>query len=242
MRVAVMSDIHGFDLALETVLDDLSHQGPLAEIVVAGDLCEVGPGPAAVLDTLRAGTYTVLQGNTDRDLVLAAREAARHGRRFDWGDFVLDQIGDDGIDYLAHLPASRRITPPGGTSPDDDLLAVHANPHDLDQKLDPAMSDRELREILGDTRAAVVAFGHIHICYTRRLDATLLADVSAVGNPKDGDLRCKYGLFTWDEPARTWHAEIRKLPYPLAETAAQIRASALPNPEKTLAKLIKASY
>ena len=242
MRVAVMSDIHGFNLALETVLDDLARQGPLDEIVVAGDLCEVGPGPAEVLDILRPGAYTVLQGNTDRDLVELARGDGLLDRARRWGNHVLDEIGDGGIDYLANLPFSRRITPPGGTSPDDDLLAVHANPHDLDRKLDPEMSDRELREILGDTRAAVVAFGHIHICYTRQLDATLLADVSAVGNPKDGDLRCKYGLFTWDETARQWHAELRKLPYPLDETAAQIRASSLPNPEKALAKLIKATY
>jgi len=242
MRVAVMSDIHGFNLALETVLDDLAQQGPLAETIVAGDLCEVGPGPAEVLDILRAGTYTVLQGNTDRDLVEMARGAGLLDRARRWGNHVLDEIGDEGIEYLGDLPFSRRITPPGGTSPDDDLLAVHANPHDLDRKLDPEMSDRELREVLGDTRAAVVAFGHIHICYTRRLETTLLADVSAVGNPKDGDLRCKYGLFTWDETARAWHAELRKLPYPLDETAAQIRASSLPNAEKVLAKLIKASY
>ncbi len=47
MRVAVMSDIHGFNLALETVLADLDAQGPFDEVIVAGDLCEVGPGPAA---------------------------------------------------------------------------------------------------------------------------------------------------------------------------------------------------
>ncbi|MEA2594744.1 MAG: hypothetical protein QOF01_1213, partial [Thermomicrobiales bacterium] len=46
MRVAVMSDIHGFSLALETVLADIDLQGPFDEVVVAGDLCEVGPAPA----------------------------------------------------------------------------------------------------------------------------------------------------------------------------------------------------
>jgi hypothetical protein len=49
MRVAVMSDIHGFNFALETVLADLDQQGPFDEVVVAGDLCEVGPAPADVL-------------------------------------------------------------------------------------------------------------------------------------------------------------------------------------------------
>ncbi len=242
MRVAVMSDVHGFNLALETVLADIATQGPIGEVVVAGDLCEVGPGPAEVLDLLQAGGYTVLQGNTDLDLVQTAREAPVLGRGRRWGDYTLDRIGDAGIEYLAGLPFARRITPPGGTSPDDDLLAVHANPHNLDDRLDPAMSDRELREVLGETRAAVVAFGHIHICYVRRLGSMVLADVSAVGNPKDGDLRCKYGLFTWDAATRAWAVELRKLPYPLDETEAQIRGSDLRNSQKVLAKLMEASY
>lgn len=233
-----MSDVHGYDLALATVLADIAAGEPVDETIVAGDLCEVGPAPAAVLDLLRRGRFTVLLGNTDRDLV----EASEDGPSGAAERYALDQIGEAGVAYLASLPLARRITPPGGTSPDDDLLAVHANPHDVDDRLHPAMSDRELREVLGETRAAVVAFGHVHIAYTRQLGPTLLADVSAVGNPKDRDLRCKYGRFTWDAPTRGWQAEIRRLPYPLEATAEQILASNLPDPERTLRKLKQASY
>ncbi len=240
MRLAVMSDIHGFSLALERVLADVAAQAevaPFAETIVAGDLCEVGPAPAAVLDRLQTFDFTVLLGNTDRDLVDVALGAGESG-----ADFALDQIGAPGVAYLAELPFSRRITPPGGSSPDDDLLAVHANPHDLERKLTPEMSDRELRETIGDTRAAVIVFGHHHVAYRRELDEMLLVDVSAVGNPKDGDLRCKYGILTWSPEARRWEAEIRRLPYPLAETEVQVRASGLPDPERTLRKLRRASY
>lgn len=238
LRVAVLSDVHGFSLALETVLADLAAGAPVDETIVAGDHCEVGPAPAAVLDRLRSAPFTVLYGNTDRDLVVAANEGGGGAEV----RFALDEICAGGIDYLAQLPFSRRVTPPGGTSPDDDLLAVHANPHDVDGRLHPDMSDRELRKVLDGTRAAVVAFGHVHIAYTRQVGATLLADVSAVGNPKDGDLRCKYGLFEWDPEARRWQAEIRRLDYPLEATTAQILASGLPNPDRTLKKLERASY
>jgi len=232
-----MTDIHGFSLAFQTVLDDLAEQGPFDEVIVGGDHCEVGPAPAEVLDMLREHDFTVLQGNTDADLVEEA-ELSPNGS----ANFTLQQFGEDGVAYLASLGFSRRITPPGGVSPDHDLLAFHANPHDLTTQLHPDWSDQELLAVIGDERAAVMAFGHVHICYTRRINGLLLADVSAVGNPKDGDLRCKYGIFTWDEPAKTWSVEMRKLPYPLEETAEQILASGLPNPEKTLKKLIKASY
>jgi predicted phosphodiesterase len=238
VRVAVLSDIHGFNLALETVLADLEGQGPFDAIVVAGDLCEVGPGPRQALELLQARDLVVLRGNTDRDIVEGAREGWARGA-VRW---AIEQIGSAGIDYLAGLPFDHRIVPPGGASPDDDLLVCHANPHNLDDRLAPEMSDRELREVLGETRAAAVAFGHYHVCYTHRVDQTLLVDVSAVGNPKDGDLRCKYGILTWDEPNRTWNAELRKLPYPLEATEAQIRASSLPDPERTIKKLVRASY
>jgi predicted phosphodiesterase len=238
MRVAVMSDVHGFDLALETVLTDLDEQGPFDRVVVAGDLCEVGPAPAEVIEFLRARDFAVLQGNTDVDIVTAARE----GSGSDEEEYAIGQIGPDGVAYLAGLPLSHRVTPPGGRTPEEDLLVVHANPHNLTEKLDPALSDERLREIIGDARAAAIAFGHIHICYVREVGGTLLVDVSAVGNPKDGDLRCKYGIVTWDEGSRVWRAEVRKIEYPLEATAEQILASGLPEPEKVLRKLVRASY
>jgi hypothetical protein len=46
----------------------------------------------------------------------------------------------------------------------------------------------------------------------------------------------------WDENTQRWTAEIRRLDYPLDETEAQIRASDIPDPEKVIRKLKKASY
>ena len=238
MRIAVMSDIHGYSLALATVMADVEAQGPFDEIVVAGDLVEGGPDPAAVLRALDGSGFTVLRGNTDRDVVMGAEEGWNNGKV----RYVLDQVGDAGVAFLASLPFSRRITPPGGASPDDDLLVVHANPYDLERPIAPSLSEREVDELLAGTRAAAIAFGHIHIAYIRQLERGLLVDVSAVGNPKDRDLRCKYGIIAWDETTHVWKAEIRRLGYPLEETIQQILTSGMPNPEKTRKKLEKASY
>jgi len=240
MRVAVMSDIHGFSLALRAVLDDLAGLPPVDEVVVAGDLCEVGPAPGEVLTILSTWSppppLTALLGNTDRDVIDGA------GDRSARDDIVHRQIGEAGVAYLASLPFERRITPPEGFSPDEDLLVVHANPHDLERKLKPEMSDRALREVIGETRAAVIAFGHHHVSFVRPLGETTLVDVSAVGNPKDGELSCRYSLLTWDGTSRNWAIEQRRVPYPVDETAAQIRASDLPDPDRTLRTLLKASY
>jgi predicted phosphodiesterase len=238
MRVAVLSDIHGFDLAFERVLADLDATGPYDEIVIAGDLCEVGPNPRRVLEIIRERGLKTVKGNTDED-------CAQPGYRGDGEETVAyaqEQIGEEGMAFLRDLPLEVRIAPPGGRPEDDDLLVVHANPHNLTVALEPSYSDNQLRDIYEPVRAAALAFGHVHICYVRTIDDRLLVDVSAVGNPKDGDLRCKYGVLTWDEAARSWSAEIRKLPYPLDETKAQMRASDMPDWEKAYKKLKRATY
>jgi predicted phosphodiesterase len=236
VRIAVLSDIHGFDLAFETVIDDLQATGPYDAVVVAGDLCEAGPAPDRVIELIQEMGYAAVQGNTDLDIVNGRNDNDPQI------DYARDMIGVEGIDWLARLPFELRFTPPGGASPADDLLVVHANPHDQLRALDPEMSDRELLTILDPVEAKAIAFGHIHICYIRQIEGLLLVDVSAVGNPKDGDLRCKYGVLTWNESARTWEAELRKLPYPLEETGEEMELSAMPKPNKALKKLKRASY
>jgi len=235
VKVAVISDIHGFSIALDRVLADIETEEGIERRIAAGDLCESGPDPRGVLERLEIAGVDCLQGNTDRDLADESR-SSKSAR------FTLDAIGTAGIEFLAALPFEIRVTPPQGLSPEDDLLVFHANPFDQDVALRPDASDQEIGSILGDTQAAVLAFGHIHIAYMRWIGMQLLVDVSAVGNPKDGDLRCRWGLFSWEETQRCWNAELRYVDYPLEETIAQIKASNVPNPKKLIDKLQRASY
>lgn len=238
MRIAVMSDIHGFSLALEVVRRDIAAYGPFDEIVVAGDLAVVGPDPQSVVDTIREEGWIAIQGNTDVDLV----EAAQWATGLDELRYWVENLTDDAMDFLALMPFSHRILPPGGLGPEHELLIVHANPWNVIDQLDPSKPDRELREIIGDELAGTIAFGHVHITYIRHVSGTTLVDVSAVGNSKDGDLRCKYGILTWDETALRWSAEVRRLDYPLEETVAQIRESGMPDAESVIANLERATY
>ncbi|HRA49103.1 MAG TPA: metallophosphoesterase family protein, partial [Thermomicrobiales bacterium] len=202
-----MSDIHGFSLALETVRADIATQGPFDSVIVAGDLCAVGPEPQGVIDTILAEGWLALQGNTDADLV----EAAEWATGLDELGYWVQHLDDTAMDFLAALPFSKRITPPGALGPEHELLVVHANPWNLTNQLHPRLTDRELREVIGNEPAGTIAFGHVHIAYIRHVGPTRLVDVSAVGNPKDEDLRPRYGIFTWDEAALKWSVEMRRL-------------------------------
>jgi predicted phosphodiesterase len=222
-------------LALDHVLADIALEPGINVIVAAGDLCESGPDPAGVIQTLVQHEVVCIRGNTDRDLASGLRDS----RTANW---TMEQLGEDGITFLRALPFDHRITPPGGRPGIDDLLVVHANPFDEDRNLPPWAAESELQAILGDTRAAVLAFGHIHISYVRALGEMTLLNVAAVGNPKDEDLRSRWGLCTWDESTGKWAVELRYVDYPLDETRTQVLASGLPSPEKLLRKLEHASY
>lgn len=235
MRVAIMSDIHGFSLALDRVLADIEGQGRFDHIVVAGDLCEGGPAPDDVLHRLEELSIPCVQGNTDADIA----DGSRRSRAAVW---TRNQIGPSGIDFLRHIPFELRIKPAPDAPDAHDLLIVHANPFDLHRHMRPDASDRELEELLGDTRAAAIAFGHLHIPYVRRVGDYLLVDVSSVGNPRDGDLRCAWGEIEWDEAKGSWQAEIRRLPYPTADTIAQIHDSGIPKGDRLIESLLRAAY
>lgn len=235
MKIAVISDIHGFSLALEAVLADIGREPGIDQVIAAGDLCESGPDPLGALRLLDSHSVRQVRGNTDRDLA----EGMRSSKSATW---TSDALGDEGLAQLAALPFDIRIAPPGGRPLDDDLLVVHANPYDEYKHMPPTAMDDELREMLGDTRAAVIAFGHIHIAYQRIIDGIQLIDVSAVGNPKDGDFRCKWGLCIWDRGAAAWTTELRYVPYPIAATMIQMEDSGMPNWSRAAAKLKRASY
>lgn len=164
--IAILSDIHGNAAALDAVLADLAAV-PHDAVVVAGDLVLHGPRPAEALARVRDLVAPTISGNTDH-YVLADEVPA--GLDLLVGS-VRERIGVDGMAYLAGLPFDHRVTPPGGASPGDDLLVVHATPTDVDAVLIleadpfgtwPVTPAEEATALLGDARANLIVFGHIH--------------------------------------------------------------------------------
>lgn len=236
VRIAVIADIHGNQLALEAVLHDLAQQERYDQLIIAGDLCLNGPYPREVLNTVQDLHCPVLQGNVDLETVICAPEkSARKRNAINW---TREQIGQAGIDYLAALPFAHRAVNPAGP----DLLVVHANPLNLEDALFPNADNETLERLLGGLDAGIgaLAFGHLHISYTRRWRQLLLADVASCGLPRDCDLRAAYGILTWQQ--KRWEAEIRRVPYDTQAVAWQISRCGMPDAAKRTQILLKARY
>ena len=236
MRIAIISDIHGNQLALEAVLQDFARQPAVDKLVIAGDLCLNGPCPRQDLETIQSLQCSVLRGNVDVEVVTQAPDKGEKKRST--AAWTREQIGQAGIDYLASLPLAHRISNSHGS----DLLIVHANPLNVEDAIFPNASDSTLEQLLGDLddNIGAMAFGHLHIAYTRQWRHLFLVDVGSCGLPRDEDHRASYGILSWQ--GNGWEAEIRRVPYDVQAVVKQIKTSGMPNVDKRKKTLLEARY
>ena len=196
MRLGVISDVHGNDVALRAVLADAAGC-QVDRWWVLGDLVLSGPRPAEVLELLRSlPGVEMLRGNTDR-YVLTGEQPAPHATAADaagrvdlveryglmaagigWTRGVLTQAGLLGV--LADLPGQLRLSLPDGTR----VLGVHASPAaDSGRGISPDISDDELGRLLAGCGADVVIGGHTHRAADRRVNGIRALNPGSTGIP-----------------------------------------------------------
>jgi len=175
MKIAILSDIHGNSIALDTVLEDISGSGGVDAFWVLGDLVALGPDPIGVMQRLRSmKDVHMIRGNTDRyvttndrpsptlqeakgnpDLLPPLVEVAN---TFAWTQGMVTASG--WLSTLADLPLELNVTLPDGTR----FLGVHASPGTDDGKgVSPEMDAKELEDLFSGCNAGLVCLGHTHL-------------------------------------------------------------------------------
>lgn len=236
MRIAIISDIHGNQIALEAVLHDITQQPGIDQIVISGDLCLNGPKPAEVLNTVQGLACPVIQGNVDTEVVTEApRRGAKKQTIIAW---TREQIGKKGVEYLAGLPFSHLVSNPNGS----DLLVVHANPLNQEDAIFPTAPDSMLEHFFANLEPTVgaIAFGHYHVAYMRRWQHLLLVDAGSCGLPRDEDRRASYAILIWQD--NIWQAEHHRVPYDLQAVVKQLHKCGMPHADKRIKVLTEAHY
>ena len=235
MRIAIVSDIHGNLVGLDACLADLQAQGGADVVVAAGDLCLDGPKPKKVLQRLQEVDARCLRGNTDRMIcgtypAPPVDEAER--KQIAW---TRDEIGDKWVAWLAELPFSLRFG-----DPENELLVVHANPSTDDEHLWPDADDATLERLIGDEKAAAIAFGHLHLPYARMWRGKLLVNVASAGLPKDGDPRAGYALLT--QCSGGWEVKHRRVAFDVKKVATQLADCGIPESAELISTLRRHRY
>jgi putative phosphoesterase len=229
-RIAVLSDIHGNLPALTDVRRAVDAARP-DFVAICGDLVMNGPDPAGSLALVReletAGAY-VICGNTDLAVADGDYTAA-----FPWfsegapdsyrvlAEWTRDQIGQDGVDYLRHLPWERRLRI-------DDRLIVfcHASPGSLTDGLPADLDPVVTIERLSRTDASVVVCGHTHVPEVREVGWRTLVNDGSAGYVFDGDPTASWALINIDEEGV--RAEIKRTSYDILAASDAVSARGLP--------------
>jgi predicted phosphodiesterase len=206
VRIAVMSDMHGNPIALDTVIEDIARRGGVDGYWVLGDIIALGHAPVKVLEQLAAlPNLQCVRGNTERYVCTgdrpppSLRQAEADPSRlpilvevagtFAWTQGAVTQAG--WLEWLAALPVEMETALPDGTK----VLGVHAAPgRDDGMGFYPGLTDAELAQLLGDCDADLVFVGHTHQAMDVTVDGTRVVNVGSVSNPVPPDLRADYVL------------------------------------------------
>jgi predicted phosphodiesterase len=228
VRLALISDQHGNDVAFRAALADVERLG-VEEMVCLGDAVQGGAEPAQTLDRLAAlGCATVL-GNADAfllDVPTDSNEPVTE-RQLEVREWTLSQLD------AAHLEQIRAFAPVVRRELDGvALLLFHGSPRSYDDVLLPELAGEALEPFLGHN-AALLAGGHTHLQWTRRIGDALYVNPGSVGISYDRHAE-SLGLRALAEWAvvtvadGTVAVEFRQVPYAVEDVRAAAQRSGRP--------------
>jgi putative phosphoesterase len=210
---------------LEAVLEDAAHHD-VDEVWNLGDMLGYAPFPNEVVRALRAAAVANIIGNYDLKVLDFKRKQSKWKQKkapakfvgFQWNDA---QLLEENRAFLEVLPEQLRRKA-GGL----DALLVHGSPAAVDELLGADTPSRRLEELAELAQADIVACGHSHEPFVRRIGETSFINPGSVGRPEGGDWRASYALVRMTNGAlKVGH---RRVPYDLARVVRGVHAAALP--------------
>lgn len=236
MLVALISDIHGNDLAFEACLAQAARLGA-ERLVCLGDLVGYGARPESVVRRLmehRKQGAAVLMGNHDSAIAVPDPHMNDYAARaIAW---TRTQLSPEAKQFLAQLPLEHRE---GG------CLYVHADASAPSRWRYVTDGDTARLSLMA-TDARITFCGHVHVPQLYCLSETgkliahkpvtnvpivlseqrrWLAVIGAAGQPRDGNPAAAFATFDTETRTLTY----RRAPYDVETVVDQIRAAGLPD-------------
>jgi predicted phosphodiesterase len=175
--LALVSDIHGNDLALAAVVAELERLG-VEQVVCLGDVAEGGSQPAEVLDRLARLGWPVILGNADAFLLEVDPSSPEPAtdEQLERRTWTLGQLSDAQLEQIRAFVPTLDVEVDGLT-----LRAFHGSPRSYDDVVLPETPDGVAERLLGGSGVDLLAGGHTHLQWTRYVDGALYVNPGSVG-------------------------------------------------------------
>jgi len=232
MRIAIIADIHGNDLALDAVLTDIARRS-VDQIIDLGD-CASGPlWPRETMERLTELDLSTVRGNGDREMAELPREKMGPSEGFGYDATTPEQRR-----RLGALPFRRDVA--------EGIVAFHATPTSDEQYLAEEIENGRLirgnpwriAERLGNLEATLILCGHSHQAGIVRLpDGRTILNPGSVGCPayrddvhvsESGSPHARYAIVE-TKPGGGFGFEMMLQPYDHEAAARRAEANSRPD-------------
>lgn len=232
MRIALISDLHGNEVALRAVLADARRAG-VDRVVCLGDVATLGPRPNEVIALLRELGCLCIVGNhdaflLDRRLIAGYTEAEIVIEAVEW---CREQLTPEDFAFLrTFVPTAELPLDGAGT-----LFLFHGSPRSHTEDLLATTAPEVLDEALRGISATVLAGGHTHLQMLRQHRGALLVNPGSVGMPfkqyvggrtPEVLLHAEYAIVAAD--GGTVSVDLRRVPLDRAALRAEAEATSNP--------------
>jgi predicted phosphodiesterase len=180
LKIALISDLHGNCVALDTVLADINHQ-KVNQVICLGDIATIGPQPLQVIDTLQRLDCLCIMGNHDAALLdlNAASDYQIAAPLIPSLHWCARQLTMEHMHYLHKFHPWIEV-PIGGNA---SLLCYHGSPSSNIKNILTSTPVDELEIHQTDKTTRIMAGGHTHIQMVRQHLGMLLVNPGSVGSP-----------------------------------------------------------
>jgi len=236
LRVAVLSDVHSNQPALEAVLAAIEEAGA-EELWCLGDVVGYGAQPDACADLIQERCDVCLVGNHDLAVLDGLDIASFSETAAVAVEWTREHASEGTLEFLRGLePAGAR----GGVG------LFHASPRDPIWEYVLSIDQAEAGLDIQEERIGLIGHSHISLFFTRPDGAKAgnaqgaqagdgavlslesgawLINPGSVGQPRDGDPRAAWLELDTEE----WTARFHRVPYDVATAAETILAAGLPS-------------
>lgn len=172
MKIAFISDLHACLVAVKAVLANCQARG-VDRIVCLGDVIDMGPEPAAVVDLLRELDIPTVRGNHD-----TLNEDSNLPFLKDLEDWTRDQLCAERLTWLADLPLTR-----AEEIEHVRLLMVHGSPESNTEGLLAETPTDKINGWLATANASMMVAGHTHVPLVRYVREGVAINVGSTTVP-----------------------------------------------------------
>ncbi|MDR6461374.1 putative phosphodiesterase [Chryseobacterium vietnamense] len=233
IQIAVFSDVHGNLPALEVVLKDIEKRG-IRQKFCLGDLVDFAPWGNEVIEKIRSLNIPCLMGNHDERIAfdipvvpLSKHSEEETNARFIAIDHSKKHITEENKKFLSELPFHLKLNYKVGEK-HWNIQLVHSSLSSNEAYLYESEKDEIFTDMLKDSQSNVIVMGHTHLSFKKQFEnKTWAINCGSVGRSKEENRLASYVIFTLDEEKIT--PEIIQIPYPIDETARQIKESGIPD-------------